>query len=75
MGSWVAGNFRGEAAAATKNVELGFWASFLCWKFSERAGFGAREMGLSGSSKSELGVPTKQLPPKAMQIFMVSATT
>lgn len=43
----------GGAAAATMNKELGF----LCWRFSESAGFGKRRMRLSGSSRSELQVP------------------
>lgn len=47
-GSWATGNFRGGAAAATKNVQLGSCVPFLSWRFSETVDFGAREMGLSG---------------------------
>ena len=36
MGTWAAGNFKGRAAIATKNV--GFLVPSLCWRFSERAG-------------------------------------
>lgn len=43
-GDWTAVLFRGGAAIATKNVELGFLASFLSWRFSKKARFGERGM-------------------------------
>lgn len=40
MGSWTTANFRRGAAATANNVEMNFLVSFLCWRFSERLGFG-----------------------------------
>lgn len=58
------GNFREGASATAKNAELGFVAPFLCWRLSERVGFGERGMVLCKSSRSELEVPKKQYSQK-----------
>lgn len=42
LGCW---RLQGGATAGAKNAELGFLVPFLCWRFSERVGFGQREMG------------------------------
>lgn len=60
-GTWTTGTFRVGAAIAANNAELFFWVPLLCWRFSERMGFGEREMRLSGSSRRELEVPAKQV--------------
>lgn len=48
-GSWAVGSFRGGAAVASKNVEMAFSVPLLCWRFSERVGFGERDRERCGA--------------------------
>lgn len=50
----MAGNLTRGSCVATKTLELSFWSS-------EWAGFGETGMGLSGSRRDGLEVPTEQL--------------
>lgn len=43
MGSRTTGHLRRGAAVAAKKAELGFCVPFLCWRLSEKVGFGEGE--------------------------------
>lgn len=51
-----------RVAVFIKNAELSVWVLFLCGRVFKRVGFRERGtgVGLSGSSRSEMEVPTIQ---------------